>query len=105
MNSKNVLTFQFRGKINWVLDHDLFRIFSMNNMRSPELFEMIMSWKNKTMFTIPEVFRSDAVQNTSNFMEMIETVIINTASNAGETLVLSTPFTKPGIKSRTIDIL
>ncbi|XP_044758382.1 uncharacterized protein LOC123316391 [Coccinella septempunctata] len=85
---------KFRGKLNWILDHDLFRIFSMNNMRSPELFEMIMSWKNKTMFTIPEVFRSDAIQNSSNFMEMTETVIINNASNSGENLVLATPFTK-----------
>ncbi|XP_045477329.1 serine/threonine-protein phosphatase PPQ-like [Harmonia axyridis] len=85
---------KFRGKINWILDHDLFRIFSMNNMRSPELFEMIMSWKNKTMFIIPEVFKSDAVLSVSNFTEMIDSVIINNASNAGESLVLTTPFTK-----------
>ncbi|KAL3274194.1 hypothetical protein HHI36_015610 [Cryptolaemus montrouzieri] len=85
---------KFRGKIYWILDHELFRIFSMNNMRSPELFEMIMSWKNKTTNNIPEVFKSDGIQSAGNFMEMSESVIINNANNGNEQLVMATPFTR-----------
>ncbi|KAK9883557.1 hypothetical protein WA026_001735 [Henosepilachna vigintioctopunctata] len=88
-------TGKYKGKINWITDHDLFRIFSMNNMRSPELFEMIMSWKNKTPNSIPEIFKSDGIHQAANLMEMSELVIINQPINVYEDLVLASPLTKP----------